>query len=336
VVFTGETGAGKSLLVDALEALLGGRVDSAAVRTGEKTAVVEGVFSLDAAVRETIRPILEREELLDDDEAETVTLAREIRREGRSVARVNGRSVAVALLKEIGEGLVDVHGQSEHLSLYQPRRHLPLLDRFAGVDAERCAYRAAYSNLVEVRRRRRQCAEAERATARRLDLLRHQVDEIESAGVEVDEEPRLRSERGRLANNERLAVLGRQVLEWLDGEGEGGAGGSATESIGRAARLLGEAAGLDDAQAATVERLAAVASLLGDVAAEVRSTLDSLEFNPERLEAVDDRLALMHQLKRKYGDTLAAVVAFGEQARRDLDDAQQAGERSAASAAEEA
>jgi DNA repair protein RecN (Recombination protein N) len=131
VIFTGETGAGKSIIIDAVSLLLGGKADPTLVRAGADVARLEGVFTLEPAVAPAVRALLQREALLDDDFADELVLSREVRREGRSVSRVNGRMVNLALLKEIGEWLVDVHGQSEHLSLLRTREHLVLLDRFA-------------------------------------------------------------------------------------------------------------------------------------------------------------------------------------------------------------
>ena len=139
IAFTGETGAGKSIILDAILALVGGKVDSTFIRAGAERALVEGVFQIPEANRDEIVAVLEREDLFD--EPGSVTLARELRREGRSVARVNGRSVNAGLLRELGSYLVDIHGQSEHLSLLNTRAHLGLLDRFAGVEAPLAAYK---------------------------------------------------------------------------------------------------------------------------------------------------------------------------------------------------
>ena len=143
--FTGETGAGKSIILDAIVALLGGRIDATYIRAGAERAAVEGIFSIPAASRAAVAAILEREDL--DDEGEYLTLARELRQNGRSVARVNGRSVAVTLLREFGEFLVDIHGQSEHLSLLNVRQHLHLLDRFANAQEALIALRGAPGSL---------------------------------------------------------------------------------------------------------------------------------------------------------------------------------------------
>ncbi len=175
--FTGETGAGKSILLDALVCIVGGRTDTNMIRSGANKALVEATFRLPQANREIISEILEREELLDD--PDYVTLGRELRLEGRNVARVNGRSVSVSLLKDLGSYLVDIHGQSEHLSLLNTRQHLPLLDRYADIDADLGAYRQTYRKLLALRRELNDLRESERDAYRRTDLFTFQVQEIE-------------------------------------------------------------------------------------------------------------------------------------------------------------
>ena len=148
IILTGETGAGKSIILDAVEMLVGGRADATSVRTDSDSAFVEGVFKLKGPEKEAVNEVLKREELLDD--PNYVTLAREVRREGRNIARVNGRTVGVSLLKEIGSSLVDIHGQSEHLSLHDPRAHLGLLDRYAEIAGPLADYRQTYQKLLAV------------------------------------------------------------------------------------------------------------------------------------------------------------------------------------------
>ena len=150
IILTGETGAGKSIILDAVEMLVGGRADATVVRAESEAAIVEGVFKLNGPEKEAVNDILKREELLDD--PSYVTLTREVRREGRNIARVNGRTVGVSLLKEIGASLVDIHGQSEHLSLLDPRAHLGLLDRYAETSRPLADYRQTWQKLSNVRR----------------------------------------------------------------------------------------------------------------------------------------------------------------------------------------
>jgi len=182
VTFTGETGAGKSIIIDAVETILGGRAEAIQVRTGVDRASVEGVFRIPLISRDAIHQILEREELLDD--PDYVTLGREVRLNGRNVARVNGRSVSAGLLRELGEYLVDVHGQSEHLTLLHVNQHLGLLDRYAAsqpgspLPEALGAYRRTHERLQQVRHELDEIRQAERDAARRTDMLTYQIQEI--------------------------------------------------------------------------------------------------------------------------------------------------------------
>jgi DNA repair protein RecN (Recombination protein N) len=321
--FTGETGAGKSIILDAIVALLGGRVDATYIRAGAERAAVEGIFSIPAASRTAVAAILEREDL--DDEGEYLTLARELRQNGRSVARVNGRSVAVTLLREFGEFLVDIHGQSEHLSLLNVRQHLHLLDDFAAVRPALAAYRESYRSLRQVQKELNGLRQSEQDAARKVDMLEYQVQEIESAALNADEEDELRQERARLANAESLASLAQQALMFIDeGSPETPA---ASDLLGQAASALDSLARIDAGQQALSEQMQALNDTLAEVSRDVRAYLENIEFNPRRLEQVEERLDLLQRLKRKYGGSLAAVLAFAEQARAELETITHASER---------
>ena len=208
--FTGETGAGKSILLDALTALVGGRADASMIRSGAERATLEATFRIPPANAPVLRAILEREDLLDSQSE--VTLGRELRSNGRSVARVNGRSVNVSLLREIGGYLVDIHGQSEHLSLLDVHQHLGLLDRWAGSEGLLGSYRQHHQRYQALRREWNRIRQSEQDATRRADLLSFQLQEIDGAQIRLDEEDELRLERNRLANAESLAALAQQAL----------------------------------------------------------------------------------------------------------------------------
>ena len=218
VVFTGETGAGKSIIVDAVQLALGGRADATGVREGAETALVEAAFALRGEAGAAVAALLEPEGLLDD--PASVVLAREIRREGRNLARINGRTVALSLQRQVGELLVDVHGQSEHLSLLRVQEHLHLLDRFAGDDKARTDFAAEVQALVRVRQELDLLRQGERDAARRSDFLAFTVKEIEAARLRPGEKASLVEERTRLANAERLAELTSEALGALDEAGD--------------------------------------------------------------------------------------------------------------------
>ncbi len=323
VVFTGETGAGKSIIFDGVEVLMGGRVDATLVRAGAGQALLEGTFRIPASVRPEVHAILAREELLD--EQEYVTLGREIKAAGRSIARINGRTVNVSLLKELGELLVDLHGQSEHLSLLRVREHLGLLDRYANIQPQLETYTWVYKRLQSMRSALVELRKSERDAARRIEMLTFQINEIDSAGLKVDEEENLRAERNRLANAEGLAKLATEALQVLD-EGSPEAP-AATDMIGQVVHALGGLVRLDASQNNLYEQGQSLAELLGDLSRELRLYLEGIEFNPRRLDFVEERLNLLQILKRKYGSTLSEVLSFAEQARQELDNIQQAGEK---------
>ncbi|MDD2696280.1 MAG: DNA repair protein RecN [Anaerolineales bacterium] len=323
IAFTGETGAGKSILVDAIEALLGGRTDSAMLRSGAERALVEGVFQMSEGVKAGILPILRREELLDEENR--LTLGREIRQGGRSVARVNGRSVSASLLREIGEWLVDIHGQSEHLSLLRVSQHLDLLDRYALVDELLSAYQVDYQRLLETRRELAELRQVEQEAARRIDLLNFQINEIESARLRLGEEEELANERHRLANAESLASFAQQALLYLD-EGTPEAQ-SITDLLGSVNHALASLSRLDPSQSGVSEQSQAAFDSLSDLAGQVRQYLEAIEFNPQRLDQVEERLALIHNLKRKYGESIQAVLDHLAELRRQMDSITHATER---------
>ncbi|KPL77653.1 hypothetical protein ADN00_08640 [Ornatilinea apprima] len=332
IAFTGETGAGKSIILDAVEALMGGRPDTTFVRSGAERASVEALFSIPEQTRAEVLAILEREDLLDD--PNEILISREIRLEGRNTARVNGRSVSVGLLRELGEYLVDIHGQSEHLSLLNVRQHLRLLDRYAAADSLLEAYRAPYRQLQALRRQLKDLRAGERDAHQRAEFLTFQIQEIESARLKPGEEEELRQERSRLANAEKLAALAQQSVAALD-EGTPEMP-SISDLLGQVVESLASLSRIDSSQAELHERAASLEEITADIAIELRDYLEQIEFNPRRLEQVEVRLDLINGLKRKYGGSEEAVLAFAERARADLEQITHAGERIAELEAEEA
>ena len=295
VIFTGETGAGKSIIMDALEMLLGGRAETSVLRAEAERASVEGVFKLDKADKAEILAILKREDLLDDENY--VTLAREVRREGRSTARVNGRTVNVALLREIGAYLVDIHGQTEHLSLLDVRAHLGLLDRFATVENLLVSYRQTYAALQTVRRELDELRRAQADSERRIEMFTFQAEEIEMARLKPGEDEELRQERDRLANSESLAANAQEALDLID---EGSPETPAiTDQFGQAAAAISSLARIDTTQADLSARADSLLENLSDIARDLRDYLETIEYNPKRLNEAEERLDLMHRLMRK-------------------------------------
>lgn len=323
VTFTGETGAGKSIIIDAVELLLGGRAEVSMIRKRADRALIEASFQIPDANREGILKILKREDLYDN--PDYFTISREIRAEGRSVARLNGRIVNAALLREIGELLVDVHGQSEHLSLLRVREHLNLLDRFAGNEEPLNQYSQTYKELASIRRELSLLRQAESEAARRIDMLNYQINEIESARLKPGEENQLISERARLANAENLALIIQQTLVNLDeGTPESPA---VTDLMGQVLETVNELTRIDASQNELAESVQNVFTTLTDLSSELRSYAEGIEFNPTRLNQVEERLALIDNLKRKYGDTIQSILNYLEAAKVEKETIYHAGER---------
>lgn len=331
ITFTGETGAGKSIILDAITAVVGGRTDPSMIRAGAERASVEATFRLSDANRKLINDILEREDLMDD--PDFVTLSRELRREGRNIARANGRTVSLNLVREIGSYLIDIHGQSEHLSLLNMRQHIHLLDRYASSETALSEYRKAYDQLAGLRRELNQLRQTEQDAERRTDLLGYQLQEIDSAHLRPNEEPELRQERERLANAENLASLAQRSLTLLD-EGTPEAP-SITDLFGEVVLAMNSISRIDTAKTGLSEQAQTIADLLNDMTLELTTYLESIEFNSHRLEQAEERLDLIHKLQRKYGGTIEAALTFAEKARQELDLIAHATERIAELEAEE-
>ncbi len=322
-VFTGETGAGKSIIIDAVETLLGVRADTSFIRTGVENSSVEATFKIMPRVRAQVHEILKEETLLDDENY--VTLRREFRREGRNIARVNGRTVNLAMLRSLGELLIDLHGQSEHLSLLRVKSHLNLLDRFAENEDEVEDYRASYRRLQQVRSELKTLHQEEKEAARRLEMLTFQVEEINKAGLEVGEEEKLKTERVRLANAENLTKQATIALIALD-EGELDSA-SASDRLGIAQQALEELVRVDEERASFLSRTQELFEGAVELARDLGKYLQEVEFDAARLEEVEERLNLIYVLKRKYGETISEILAYGEQAQSELDEITHAEER---------
>ena len=315
IILTGETGAGKSIILDAVVMLIGGKADTTFVRSESDAAFVEGVFQLKGPEREAVHEVLNREELMDN--PDYVVLMREVRKEGRSVARINGRTVNVGLLKELGALLIDIHGQAEHLSLLDPRAHLGLLDRYADVSKPLNDYRQTYHSLQTLRHELNDLRKAQADADRRIEMLTYQVEEIEDAKLKVGEDEELRKERDRLANAESLAQNAQEALAILEeGSPETPA---ATDLIGQAAQALAALAKIDAGQSDLANQAEVMLDTLSDVIHELRNYLEEIEFNPKRLEDVEERLDLIHSLTRKYGGNIPAVISYGADSKKQLE-----------------
>jgi DNA repair protein RecN (Recombination protein N) len=283
-VLTGETGAGKSIIVDAVSLVLGGRGDSEFIRSGASQATIEATFALDDEAVSVIGALLEEDGLEGDDPAYLI-LARELRREGRNVCRVNGRSVSLKVLSAIGQHLVDIHGQTEHLSLMRVGEHVDLLDRYAELWPLRNQVADLVRQLQAVRRELVALRRDERELARRVDLLQYQVSEIEGANLELGEEQELLEERTRLTNAEQLRELADQAQVALFEGGEERE--SALDQLQVALRALSGLGRLDPSTEGLREAGEALGYQLEDLASSLREYRDGIESNPRRLAFAD-------------------------------------------------
>jgi DNA repair protein RecN (Recombination protein N) len=337
--FTGETGAGKSIIVDAISALVGERVGGDVVRAGSERAIVEGVFDISrllAQERVTALPSttkvpedegasLEVETLTEtlaelgiDTEDGTLILAREIARAGRGIQRVNGRATPLSTLQRIAAFLIDIHGQSAHLTILRPEQHVFYLDRYAATDDLRQQVTRLVVDWRAARRELERLQRDERELERQRELLQFQVEEIAAAKLRPGELDELERERKMLVNAERLGELGVAAHSALAGDETGEASG-ALDMLGAAQRALSDLLRLDDSLREQMGELEQALYLAEDVATSVRAYQESVAADPRRQAEVEERLDLLAKLRRKYGSTIEEVVTFGEEAGRTLE-----------------
>jgi DNA repair protein RecN (Recombination protein N) len=317
-VLTGETGAGKSILIDALGAVLGDRVSSDLVRTGARSATVDATFDLERlAAGDDVMTVLD--ELAIDADDGLLIVSREIQSSGRSVARLNGRPTTATILGQIGAHIVDIHGQSDHLSLLRPVAQLDLLDRYARVMPERDELKQRLDALRQTLATLTEVLGGARDRMQRIDLLQFQIDEIARANLRIGEEAELTSERSRLANADRLARDAAAIYAGLVGDDDVDLQSGAMPALRQATALLQELAEIDPETGGIGARLNEVVYLLEDIAADVRTYRDGIEADPARLLVVEERLAELRHLMRKYGADVGEILAHGQAAEEELE-----------------
>ncbi len=325
-VITGETGAGKSILIDSIALLLGDKADPGMVRVGTDKAIIEGDFNISPEVAESLKPILSEHNLENDENTGHIVLAREVRNSGRTVCRVNGSAISQSVLREIGEHLVDVHGQSEHLSLLRVKEHVNLLDSFANTWEQRKKVALKVGEWRSTIKQRESTELNAREQARRLDMLNFQVEEIRSAKLKAGEEAALQEEHTRLANAEALAEYASEAYTVLYDSGDRHHP-AALDQIAQAGRALVNLARFDKQFEELFKSLTEANVILEEVARSVRDYRDGIEFNPKRLEMVESRLELQKKLKRKYGESIDAVLEYLAKAEKELDELASSDER---------
>ena len=309
-VLTGETGAGKSIVIDAISAILGERTYRDVIRTGADRAFVSAVFDgvPDLPWFAENRVEYDPSELL---------VQREVYADGKNVCRVNGRPVTVAILKKLGGQLVNIHGQHDSQQLFDETKHLSYLDLFARNEAERTAYAACYAQVQALRREQERLTLDEGEKLRRVEALQYQLEEIGRAGLQPGEDEQLENRRKLLQNAEKLSEALTAAAMALSG-GEDASG--AVDLVGEADHALARIARYDEGLAALGDRLSNLQYELEDVAGELRDHLDQMAYSGEELEQIESRLDVIHRLKRKYGGSVEEILQYAERAQRELDE----------------
>lgn len=316
---TGETGAGKSILLDALGSVLGSRVSSDFVRSGARAARVEAVFFPSDRELEGLSPFLQ-ELGIDLAEEGQLILSREIQASGRSTARINGRLTTATVLSQVGASLVDIHGQSDHLAILHPSEQMKLLDRYARATALREEVARQARSLRAVRARIRELQIGSRAREQQLDLLTFQTNEIAEAALAEGEDDALVEERIVLQSTDALRAGVQEAVQLLSGGDDAIELPNASQLLRSVDRAVQHLAEIDPGTQPFGERATELVVLAEDLTRDLRSYGEGIEANPERLQAVEDRLGLIQNLKRKYGFTIRDVIAFGEQAQAQLEE----------------
>ena len=317
-VLTGETGAGKSILIDSINAILGNRTSKDLVRTGAAKAVIRAAF-------ENVPPaVLDSLEKAGYERSEALLLSREITAEGKSTCRINGMPATAAILRELCGGLININGQHDSVGLLNPAHHESILDAYAQNRTEYQEYYAVYRELVKIKRELDAQITDESEKQRRIDLLSYQVQEIEDAALTAGEEQTLESRRKVLSNASTIRDRIAQCYALLSGDDETP---GAVDLLGEASNAADAAAQLDGELSTSAGQLLDLYYNAKDAAADLIGRLDAYETNDAELDEIEQRIDLIYKLKRKYGDTVEDIIAFGQKAREELELIQSSQER---------
>ena len=317
-VLTGETGAGKSILIDSINAILGNRTSKDLVRTGASKAVIRAAFE------EVPGTVLDSLEKAGYERSDALMLSREITAEGKSTCRINGMPATAAVLRELCGGLININGQHDSVGLLNPARHLGILDDYAQNSAEFQDYYVLYRELVRIKRELDAMITDEAEKQRRIDLLSYQVQEIEDAALTAGEEQTLESRRKVLSNASTIRDRIAQCYALLSGDDETP---GAVDLLGEASNAVDAAAQLDGELSTSAGQLLDLYYNAKDAAADLIGRLDAYETNDAELDEIEQRIDLIYKLKRKYGDTVEDIIAFGQKAREELELIQSSQER---------
>ena len=317
-VLTGETGAGKSILIDSINAILGNRTSKDLVRTGASKAVIRAAFE------QVPSAVLDKLEQSGYERSEALLLSREITAEGKSSCRINGMPATAAVLRELCGGLININGQHDSVGLLNPAHHLGILDDYAQNRTVFQEYYTLYRKLVQVKRELDALITDETEKQRKIDLLQYQVQEIEDAGLTAGEEQTLENRRKVLSNASAIRDRLAQSYALLSGSDDAA---GAVDLLGETSNAVDAAAQLDPALTAAAGQLLDLYYNAKDVAADLIGRLDAYDTNDAELDEVEQRLDLLYRLKRKYGSTVEDVIAFGQKAREELDSIQHSQQR---------
>ena len=317
-VLTGETGAGKSILIDSINAILGNRTSKDLVRTGASKAVIRAAFE------QVPSAVLDKLEQSGYERSEALLLSREITAEGKSSCRINGMPATAAVLRDLCGGLININGQHDSVGLLNPAHHLGILDDYAQNRTVFQEYYTLYRKLVQVKRELDALITDEAEKQRKIDLLQYQVQEIEDAGLTAGEEQTLENRRKVLSNASAIRDRLAQSYALLSGSDDAA---GAVDLLGETSNAVDAAAQLDPALTAAAGQLLDLYYNAKDVAADLIGRLDAYDTHDAELDEVEQRLDLLYRLKRKYGNTVEDVIAFGQKAREELDSIQHSQQR---------
>ena len=307
-VLTGETGAGKSIVIDSINAILGERTSRDIIRTGAQSAKVYAVFE---DVNERVRNFLDENGI--DCEDGVLIINRTLSREGKNVCRINGAPVTVSMLREIGGELIDIHGQHDNQSLLSPEKHCGFVDSFAGNADLIADYREKYGRLCEIRSKLKKLTTDESSKSQRIDFLTYQIDELEKAEITIGERDELKTRKSLINNSQKVIESLNIAYEALKADGAG------IDMITDAESEIANASAYMETLGEASEKITDIRYELEDIAETVRDAMTEVDFDPSELENIDERLDLLYRLSKKYGDTEEEMLEYLEKARAELD-----------------
>lgn len=307
-VLTGETGAGKSIVIDSINAILGERTSRDIIRTGAQSAKVYAVFE---DVNERVRNFLDENGI--DCEDGVLIINRTLSREGKNVCRINGAPVTVSMLREIGGELIDIHGQHDNQSLLSPEKHCGFVDSFAGNADLFADYREKYGRLCEIRSKLKKLTTDESSKSQRIDFLTYQIDELEKAEITIGERDELKARKSLINNSQKVIESLNIAYEALKADGAG------IDMITDAESEIANASAYMETLGEASEKITDIRYELEDIAETVRDAMTEVDFDPSELEDIDERLDLLYRLSKKYGDTEEEMLEYLEKARAELD-----------------